>query len=122
MTALALPWPPACLSPNSRTDRRHTTRDRAKFKEAWWALAKKAKFPACGHLVITFHAPDARKRDLDNMLGAVKYGLDGLALATGQDDSEWSLTIRKGAPHRPVGLVIIEAAPTAEIPLKGVIS
>jgi len=110
---LTLPWPPSCLSPNSRKRHRHTTKERAHFKAAWWALAKQAKFSATDHLVITFHPPDAICRDLDNMLGAIKYGLDGLALATGQDDSQWAMTITKGAPHRPLGAVLIRAATVA---------
>jgi len=118
-----LPWPPPCLSPNSRKDRRGTTRTRKNYKGTWWAIAKAAKFQPTDHLVITFHPPDKRARDMDNMLGAIKYGLDGLALAAGQDDSEWSLTIRKGAPRSPVGMVVVQAASSAvDIPLLGTIS
>lgn len=107
MASLTLPWPPSCLSPNSRIDRRSTTDERAQFKHAWWALAKAARFQPADHLCITFHPPTAARRDLDNMLGAIKYGLDGLALAMGQDDSEWALTIRKGDPVKG-GAVVVE--------------
>ncbi len=54
--------------------------------------------PECAHLDITFYPPDRRKRDLDNMLGAIKYGLDGIAKASGVDDYGWSLTISRGVP------------------------
>ena len=52
------------------------------------------------HLDITFYPPDRRKRDLDNMLSAIKYGLDGIALASGVDDYSWSLTISRGVPMK----------------------
>ena len=107
--SVTLPWPDKALSPNSRKDRRHTGSIRRGYKEACWALAKEAKFKA-KHLSITFHPPDGRKRDLDNMLGSIKYGLDGIALAMGCDDSEWSITIRKGEPDRPNGRVFIVGA------------
>lgn len=44
------------------------------------------------------------------MLSGIKYGLDGLALAMGVDDSDWSLTIIKGSPDRPNGSVVITDA------------
>ena len=110
MTTAVLPWPPKELSPNSRTDRRKTTDLRKSYKEACWAAAKEAKLSPATHLHITFHPPEGRKRDLDNMLGAIKYGLDGVALAMGMDDSEWSLTIVKGEPKRPHGEVRVRAA------------
>ena len=106
MDRIELPWPPRELSPNSRKDRRHTGDKRKAYKTACWTVAKAGKFRA-SHLDITFHPPDGRKRDLDNMLGSIKYGLDGIALAMGVDDSEWSITIRKGDPCRPNGKVIV---------------
>ena len=36
---------------------------------------------------ITFFTPDARKRDLDNLLAAMKPALDGMAQAIGVDDA-----------------------------------
>ena len=103
---MMLPWPPKSLSSNSRKDRRYTGEDRKNYKRTCWAIAKEAKFRAT-HLDITFHPPCGRKRDLDNMLGHIKYGLDGVALAMGCDDSEFSFTIRKGEPMRPDGAVVV---------------
>ena len=108
MNKLVLPWPHKDLSPNSRKDRRYTGDKRKGYKQACWALTKEIQFRA-SHLDITFCPPDGRRRDLDNMLGSIKYGLDGVALAMGCDDSEWELTIRKGEPCRPDGCVIIRA-------------
>ena len=39
------------------------------------------------HVRVTFHPPDMRARDLDNMFASIKGGLDGLADALGIDDS-----------------------------------
>lgn len=39
------------------------------------------------HVRIIFHAPDRRKRDLDNLLSSCKAYLDGIALAYGINDT-----------------------------------
>lgn len=49
---------------------------------------------------ITFHPPDARARDTDNMLASIKAGLDGVADVIGIDDSRWTLVLARGAPER----------------------
>jgi len=104
--SLTIPWPPKALSANSRKQHRYSTKERKSYKRDCWALCKEAKFSAT-HLDITFHPPDARRRDLDNMLASIKYGLDGIAEAMGVDDSVFSFTIRKGDPVRPHGAVVI---------------
>ena len=93
-TFVTFPWPPASLSPNSRKDRRANTKERAAFKKAWWATALH-KLPRGTHLTMEFFPPDNRPRDLDNMFASVKYGIDGIALAIGIDDKDFSFTIRK---------------------------
>ena len=130
LSELRIPWPHKHLSPNSRKDRRATTDIRKRYKQTCWALAKEAKFKAT-HLDITFHPPDGRKRDLDNMLSSCKYGLDGIAKAMGIDDAEFSYTIRKGAPHKPGGVIVIREGAEAGIskagregfvPLRGIVT
>lgn len=106
MTHVQLPWPPKELSPNSRKRHRYTKDFRNQFKMDCFLLTKAEQFKAY-HLDITFHPPNARKRDLDNMLASIKYGLDGMAEAMNIDDSEFSFTIRKGEPQRPNGCVIV---------------
>ncbi len=96
---VSLPWPHPCLSPNSTKDRRGKTGIRRRYIQSCWALT----LGACinrdlTHLDITFHPPDKRRRDLDNMLASIKYGLDGVAKALGVDDYEWSMSIRRGDP------------------------
>jgi len=123
---VTLPWPDKKLHPNSRTDRRHTTGIRKRYKQACWALCKASKPDyTLTHLDITFHPPDGRRRDMDNMLGAIKYGLDGMALAMGVDDYHWSLTIRRGKPDPDkAGYVLVQLMPEPEelIPIIGTIS
>jgi crossover junction endodeoxyribonuclease RusA len=50
------------------------------------------------HLTITFHPPDKRKRDIDNMLASIKSGLDGIADAIEVDDYNWVITIQRAEP------------------------
>lgn len=119
-----IPWPNKKLHPNSRTDRRHTTDIRTKYKRDCWVLCREAKPDhTLTHLDITFCPPDGRRRDLDNMLGAIKYGLDGVATAMGVDDYHWSLSIRRGDKD-PAKLGYVEirfCREGASIPLVGTI-
>lgn len=115
MTTIVLPWPPAVLSPNSRADRRAATAARQSYRAAgFYAVrALKAAVPADAHLEITFCPPDARRRDLDNMLAAIKVGLDGIARAAKVDDYGWSLSIRRAAPVRGGAVRVRVASPDA---------
>ena len=123
------PWPHRELSPNARVDR-WTKAKRVKAYRtgvAWEAKAagvKKLDAPAA-HLRITFCPPDARRRDLDNMLASIKPALDGLSDVLGMDDSRWSLTIERGpiAASGRVRITISTAhAEAVLIPLVGKIS
>lgn len=94
---IRLPWPPRELSPNCRKDRRRTTRQRAAYRDAGFYASKEvgAKVDPDAHLCITFHPPDDRRRDLDNMLASAKFALDGIASASGVDDYGWSFSIKR---------------------------
>lgn len=102
---VTLPWPPSELSPNARV---HWTK-KAKAAKAYRLIAAWAAVGmGPGRTVsITFNPPDKRARDLDNMLASIKSGLDGIASSIGIDDSQWSLTIRKGEVIQG-GLVTVE--------------
>ncbi len=98
---VSIPWPDKALHPNSRKKHLHATSIRKRYKATCWALAKNAKLdPSLPHLDITFFPPDKRRRDLDGMLGAIKYGLDGIAEAMVVDDYGWSMSIRRGEPDK----------------------
>ncbi len=103
---IELPYPPAILNPN---------------RKAHWAVKGKAfkryksdcyykSFNKKGGLKfkITFHPPDKRRRDRDNIIGAFKAGQDGLAMAWEVDDSLFQITYMPlGEPVKD-GKVIIE--------------
>ena len=44
------------------------------------------------HVRVTFVPPDRRRRDLDNLVAAMKSAMDALADVTGIDDSRWTYT------------------------------
>ena len=77
---------------------------KAKLKKEYRAKCRaiaykdKTQLSAPIHLAITFHPPDKRKRDLDNMLASIKSGLDGIADAIEVDDFHWVLTIKRAEP------------------------
>lgn len=58
------------------------------------------------HLDITFCPPDRRRRDLDNMLASAKAHLDGVSDGMKIDDSDFTLTIRKGTPIKGGQIII----------------
>ena len=99
MLRVVLPWPPRVLSPNSRPTHWAVL---AKAKRAYrFACHAEARAGGCSwvfdpddrlHVRLTFVPPDRRRRDMDNMIAAMKSGLDGLADALGVDDNRWTLT------------------------------
>lgn len=116
MLTFTLPWPPRALSPNAR--------------HAHWsqlARAKKRYRDACalqarvqgGHkldaqdlaVTLRFVPPDRRRRDLDNLIGSMKAGLDGLADVLGVDDSRWTLQAEIWGDVLPGGWVRVEVSP-----------
>ena len=92
---ITLPFPAAALNPNRRSGRSWQATAAEKV-EAWQAgkiatlEALEGKRPIIATPVkfsITFYCPDHRRRDIDNLLASLKHGLDGIAHATGIDDS-----------------------------------
>lgn len=96
---LTMPWPQAVLNPNARAHWTAIARAKKSLRAAWaWEARKQgAKRMQSGALSVrlTFHPPDKRPRDLDNMLAACKAGLDGLADVLGVDDRNWSLSLAR---------------------------
>jgi len=56
---------------------------------------------------ITFFPPDRRRRDMDNMLAAIKAGIDSVAAHIGVDDSKWVMTLALAPEPRESGGVEI---------------
>ena len=92
---IVLPFPAAALNPNRRSGRswQATADEKAEAVQMGKIAtldALKGKRPVIATPVkfsITFYCPDRRRRDIDNLLASLKPSLDGIAQATGIDDS-----------------------------------
>lgn len=100
----SLPYPDAKLSPN-RTKGAHwavvsKARKQARVEAAVLTKQSVAFTPVSGlrpiPIKVTFHPPDKRKRDRDNMISAFKSYADGIADAIGVDDADWEPTYTTG--------------------------
>ncbi len=95
--SIVLPWPPGDVSPNARGHWSKLHRARKAYREAcaWQARLQGAhpgRMPD-GRLRVSmlFVPPDRRSRDLDNLIGSMKAGLDGLADALAVNDARFAL-------------------------------
>lgn len=102
-------YPSPKLSPNARG---HWSKSAPAKKSYRHECATECRRQGVGklsgpiHATITFHPPDKRRRDLDNMLSSFKSGIDGIVDAIGVDDSEWTITISKGEPVKGGRVVV----------------
>ena len=107
---VTLDYPPASLSPNKRLHWSKVSKAKAQYRKSCWADCKAAGWHkidmAHVHVRITFHPPDKRRRDLDNMLSSFKAGIDGIVDAIGVDDSDWEITLHKSPDTK--GCVVVE--------------
>jgi crossover junction endodeoxyribonuclease RusA len=97
---ITLPWPPKQLSPNARVHWRQKAECVKSFRALcrWSAYTQGAR-PLVKDIVpmtITFHPPDARRRDRDNMIASCKALMDGLSDAFGVDDAYFIPTYAVG--------------------------
>ncbi len=96
---LDLPFPPGILNPNSRKHWRPHSKAKKKYRQDCHWLSQHLR-PEIGkgiiYLEITFHPPDKRKRDKDNMIAAFKAGQDGMADAWCVDDSLFNTSYHIG--------------------------
>lgn len=111
---IRLDWPPSVLSPNARThwSKRASAAKKYRAEACLMANAMGCRALGCDSLTveITFCPPDKRRRDVDNMLASIKSGLDGIADATGVDDSTWHYGITRGDPVKG-GAVLVHVFP-----------
>jgi crossover junction endodeoxyribonuclease RusA len=96
---VTLPFPPKELNPNQRNHWSVLARAKKRYRELCWVLALKAgltpeavKGWEAADVHLNFYPPDRRGRDGDNMLAAMKAGIDGLADAVGMDDKHFKVT------------------------------
>ena len=129
MITVNLPWPDKKLSPNARVHHFVLARAKSKAKSAANILAFLA-YREIGrpHIIgpldvsITFHPPDNRRRDIDNMLASNKAALDGVSAAIGVDDSRWGLSLSRGDVVKG-GRVVVQIKPRAvALPVMGQIT
>lgn len=88
---IRLPWPPAELSSNSTAKLRDKIRAKKMHRTAAFWLTKEqsvAKIPNA-ILEMTYHQPDNRHRDCQNMPASLKAAIDGIAMAMGCDDGKF---------------------------------
>jgi crossover junction endodeoxyribonuclease RusA len=111
---IRLPWPPAALSPNARGHwaKRASAAKKYRADARLLSQAMGCRALGCSTLTveITFCPPDRRKRDTDNMIASIKSGLDGISDATGVDDANWHVGIRRDEPVRD-GAVLVHVMP-----------
>jgi len=126
---ITLPWHDRKLSPNARVHHFVLARAKKKAKSDANILAFLAyreigrpQLIAPITVSITFHPPDNRRRDLDNMLASNKAALDGIAAAIGVDDSLWRLSLSRGDVVKS-GKVVVQITPAAvSVPVVGQVS
>lgn len=98
--SFVLPWPAAALSPNARVHwaRKAKAARSARREAATVAFAAGVRRLRTGapRIDVEFCPPDRRRRDMDNLIAAMKAANDGLADALGIDDSRFVTTYRMG--------------------------
>lgn len=108
---LTLPWPPRECSPNARVHHMVKARAVKKARTDAWALGCAARLRDIKALrvnvQVTFHEPDRRHRDDDNLVASFKPLRDGLADAMNLDDRHWSTSYRRGEVRKG-GAVVVE--------------
>lgn len=112
--SITLPWPPKELSPNARVHFHRKASFAKTYREyAYWTAKMDLALATAAQAIegevsirIDFHPPDARKRDLDNMLASVKSGLDGMADAIEVNDNRFALHLHRQAPKKDGQVVV----------------
>lgn len=107
MIHLTLPWPDKELSPNARVGFRRKAAAVSVARMAGKVAALEAgaqmvrlKPDAPLQLWATFDPPDARRRDMDNMLSSAKGLIDGVFDALGANDCQIQrVTLDRGDIH-----------------------
>jgi len=107
---IELPWPPRALWPNARGHWTRKAKASKQYREDATLTCIMQRVPNMAAPVtarITFCPPDRRARDLDNMLSAIKAGIDAIASRIAVDDQHWHMTIARG-DVRKGGAVVVE--------------
>lgn len=104
---IVLPWPPQALSPNARQHWARLARARANYRLACLCAVREqgvSRLPGNRWDVsLTFHPPNRRRHDRDNLLARMKAGLDGIAQALGINDAQFVRVSAEMAAADPAG-------------------
>ena len=107
MIEVWLDWPDSRLMPNRARTMHWAQKGRVAkaARHAAWVAGLQAglhELHAASRVRMEFEfsAPDRRKRDLDNLIAAIKPCIDGLADAIGMDDNRFDLAFTLAEPGR----------------------
>lgn len=106
---IELPWPPRQLSPNNKSAWQSKIKVKNGYKQDAFEQAFMLGYKIEGNIPISimFHPPNRLKRDLDNMLASIKYGLDGVASALRINDYQFRpMTLDVGEPIKGGKIII----------------
>lgn len=92
---IELPFPPSGLNPNKRLHWHVKGRIARNYRRECFIIAR--SHPPLQKFKITFHPPDKRLRDRDNLISAFKAGQDGLSDAWKINDAFFQIT------YEPIG-------------------
>lgn len=113
MAEIVLSWPHRDLSSNARKHRLTVSRRAKVYRHEAWALSKKAKLPASPSgavLTFTYHPPDERRRDAQNMPHMLKSAIDGISDALRCDDANMQCVfpVAFDTVCRPHGAIVVK--------------
>ena len=108
--SILLPWPEYTLWPNSRSHWAKLAKARKQAKDVafWTVREQKLAFPLDAHIHLKYMPPTTRPYDMDNAMAACKAYIDGIALASGADDANWTISHKKGNVRKPDGAVLVQ--------------
>lgn len=110
---IVLSWPDSALMPNRNIGRhwamRHNAKSAAKNEAIDQSQKWRGVFPAGAALAvfIKLEPPDRRKRDIDNLLAALKPSIDGMAQGLGINDAQICRTVIDLLEPTPGGRVLV---------------
>ena len=111
---IELPWPPAG-GQNARLHWRSRAHSARHYRQvgAIAALGRRppTSWPKKLCLSLVFSPPDRRRYDLDNLIGKVKSGIDGVCDAIGIDDARFVMLCATLADPVRGGAVTLRIAP-----------
>jgi crossover junction endodeoxyribonuclease RusA len=115
MMTVILGWPSRALSPNARSNWAVLAKAKRAARIEGYYAARWIGAPVYGEaavsIQVTFTPPNARRRDLDNLIASIKAHLDGISDAIGIDDSRWIWAAPVIAKPEKPGRVVVTITP-----------